>query len=312
MLAWINDPALIEYANKNQEWKIGEITAKSIEFIRENKDKPFMLNLSHLAVHVPIKYRADLGAKYRVKIRKNGVRNINPHYSAMTEMVDESVGVLLEEVERLGLAENTVVIFYSDNGGLIHDLILNEPLATSNLPLRGQKGGLYEGGIRVPLIVRWPGKVEPGTMCNEKVMSFDLFSTFVDLGGGEIPSGQITDGISIVPLIKQEAESLDREALYWHFPTTKWTRSPAGAIIKGDYKLLEDYETGRIELYDLANDIGETINLAYVKPELATELLNDFHKWRKEVGAELPIPNPDYDQAREEYMGKHHWWRNYE
>lgn len=308
----IKDPALVRYAEMNEEWKIGELTAKSIEFIRDHTDKPFMLSLHHKAVHVPIRYREDLGAKYRAKIRKNGVRNVNPYYAAMTEMVDESVGVLLDEIERLGLADNSVVIFYSDNGGLIHDLISNAPLATSNLPLRGQKGGLYEGGIRVPLIIRWPGNVKAGSTCEERVMSFDLFSTFVDLGGAEVPKGQVTDGISIVPLIKQETESLDREALHWHFPTTKWTRSPAGAIIKGNYKLLEDYESGRIELYDLANDIGESINLAQVNPDIASELLTDFCKWRKEVGAEMPTLNPDFDPIREDYMGKHYWWRIYE
>ncbi len=307
----ISDPALIEYAKKNSEWKVGEFTAKSIEFLRKNKDKRFFLGLHHLAVHAPIKARPDLIVKYQNKIRRNGVTNIHPAYAAMTEMVDESVGVLLAEVEKLGLARNTVVFFYSDNGGLIHDIILNEPLATSNLPLRGQKGELYEGGIRVPLIARWPGKIEAGSACGEKVMSFDLFSTFVDLGGGKVPATQITDGLSIVPLLKKEKEKLPREALYWHFPTSKWTRSPAGAIIKGDYKLIEDYETGRIELYNLASDMGETVNLVTAKPAIAAELLNDFHKWRKEVGAEMPIPNPAFDPTRENEMGKHYWWNNY-
>ena len=151
----------------------------------------------------------------------------------------------------------------------------------------------------MPLIVKWPGKVKPGTTCTEKVMSFDLFSTFVELGGGTLPKGQVTDGLSIVPLVIQENETLSREALYWHFPTSQWTRSPQGAIIKGDYKLVEDYETGCVELFNLADDLGETINLATVRTEIASDLLNDLRQWRKEMGAKLPTPNPDFDPTRD-------------
>ena len=303
----IKDPALVEYANNNKEWKVGGYTAQAMEFIRENKSRPFMMNLHHHAVHVPIKGRKDLIAKYKAKINETGFKAVNPEYAAMTEMVDESVGVLLNELDDLGLVENTVVIFYSDNGGLVDDISASVPWATSNLPLRGQKGGLYEGGIRVPLIVRWPGKVEAGTKCAEKVMSFDLFSTFVDIAGGTIPSDQVCDGISIVPLVTGEQESLDRDALFWHFPTMQWTRTPQGAIIKRDYKLVEDMVTGRVELFNLTDDVGETIDLANVKPEIARELLEDLRAWRKEMGAELPTPNPNFDPTREHKKGKAVW-----
>lgn len=303
----IKDPKLIEYAQKNKEWKVGELTAKAIEFMRENKDGTFMMNLHHKAVHVPIQARADLRDKYRLKTHKTGIDNINPDYAAMTEMVDEAVGVVLAELNKLGLAQKTVIIFYSDNGGLVSDAIPNVPLASSNLPLRGQKGGLYEGGIRVPLIVKWPGKVAPGTTCQEKVMSMDLFSTFIEIASGKVPAGQACDGLSIVPLVTGEKETLDRDALYWHFPTTQWTRSPQGAIIKGDYKLVEDLETGRIELFNLAFDLGETIDLATAKPEIARDLLDDLHEWRKEIGAKLPTPNPDFDPTREREIGKAIW-----
>ncbi|WP_297090374.1 sulfatase [uncultured Draconibacterium sp.] len=303
----IKDPALVEYAKNNSEWKVGELTAKAIEFMRENKKGPFIMNLHHKAVHVPILAREDLRTKYRKKIHKTGIKNVNPDYAAMTEMVDEAVGVVLAELNKLGLEKNTVVIFYSDNGGLISDAIPNVSLATSNLPLRGQKGGLYEGGIRVPLIVRWPGKVEPGTSCAEKVMTMDLFSTFLELGGAKVSDNQACDGLSIVPLVTGQKQTLGRDALYWHFPSSQWTRSPQGAIIKGDYKLVEDMETGRVELFNLANDIGETINLTTVKPEIARDLLNDLHKWRNEMGAKMPIPNPDFDPTREHEIGKAIW-----
>jgi len=303
----IKDPALVEYAKDNKEWKVGELTAKAIEFMRKNKKGPFMMNLHHKAVHVPILAREDLKAKYRAKIKSTGIRNINPDYAAMTEMVDESVGVVLAELHKLELDKNTVVIFYSDNGGLIKDMISNNPLVTSNLPLRGQKGNLYEGGIRVPLIVKWPGKVEPCTTCAEKVMTMDLFSTFLEIGGGTVPENQACDGLSIVPLVTGQKQTLSRDALYWHFPSSQWTRSPQGAIVKGDYKLVEDLENGRVELFNLTDDIGETINLTTAKPEIARDLLNDLHHWRKEMGAKLPSPNPDFDPTREYEMGKSIW-----
>lgn len=307
----IKDPELKAYARKNKEWHIGEYTAKCVEFLREHKNKPFVLNLHHHAVHVPIEARADLIQKYKNKIRHNGIRNILPAYAAMVEMVDESIGRVLEELEKLGLDKNTVVFFYSDNGGLVSSVIQDYPLVTTNLPLRGQKGGLYEGGIRVPFIVRWPGVVKPGTECHEAINSEDFFPTFVELGGGKVPEDQVADGESLLPLLKQEQASLNRKALYWHFPTSMWTRSPQGAIRMGDYKLIEDYETGKIELYNLKFDLGEQVNLVGSKPEIARQLLDEFHRWRKEVGAAMPTPNPDFDPVLEQEMGKQWWWKNY-
>lgn len=305
--AKIKDPKLVAYAHHNEEWEVGAYTAKAIEYIREHKDGPFMMNLHHHAVHAPIKGRKDLIAKYQAKIKRTGVTCIHPEYAAMTEMVDESVGVLMDELDNLGLTDNTIVVFYSDNGGMVGDIILNEPLGTTLLPLRGQKGGLYEGGIRVPLIVKWPGAVTPGTTSYERVMCFDLFSTFVEMGGGKIPSDQVCDGLSIVPIVKQEKETLGRDALYWHFPTSQWTRTPQGAIIKGDYKLVEDMVTGRVELFNITDDIGETVNLATAKPEITRDLLDDLKAWRKEMGAELPTLNPNFDPTRENEMGKAIW-----
>ena len=305
----ITDPALAEYAEANSGHGVGPITARSLMFLRENKDKPFVLCVSHHAVHAPLRARDELVHKYNAKLRKTGLTDTHPTYAAMAEAADESLGILLAELDKLELTENTVVVFYSDNGGMIADMWLPEPtpLATTMLPLRDQKGSLYEGGIRVPLIVKWPGAVKPGSVSDEPVHSFDLFSTFLEIGGAKAPAGQTVDGISLVPLLKQQARTLDREALHWHFPTSMWTRNPHGAIRKGRYKLIEHYDSGAVELYDLANDIGETVNLAKDMPDKTAELLAEFQAWRKSVGAQMPTPNPNYDPARAHEFGYYKW-----
>lgn len=305
----IHDPDLQEYAKINNDRDVGEITAKAIGFIRENKDQPFVIGVNHVAVHAPLFAREDLIQKYHQKLRRTGILDVHPTYAAMVEMVDESLGMLLDELDVLGLTENTVVVLYSDNGGLISDMYLTvpTPLAGTIAPLRGQKGSLYEGGIRVPFIVKWPGNVTPGSVSHEIINSYDLFSTFVEIGGGKIPNSQETDGISLMPIIKGEKEKLDREALYWHFPTSQWTRSPMGAIRKGDYKLIEHFETGELELFNLEEDIGETINLVNKRPEKAKELFNDLEAWRQSMNAPMPVPNPDYDPVREKELGHHRW-----
>ena len=308
----IEDPILQEYAEINHDRDVGEITAKAIEFIRDNKDQPFVISVNHVAVHAPLYAREDLIKKYQQKLWRTGIINVHPTYAAMIEMVDESLGMLLNELEVLGLTENTVVILYSDNGGLISDMYLTvpTPLAGTLAPLRGQKGSLYEGGIRVPFIVKWPGKVSPGSVSHEMMNSYDLFSTFVEIGGGKIPDSQEIDGISLVPVLKGEQEKLDREALYWHFPTNQWTRTPMGAIRKGDYKLIEHFETGELELFNLKEDIGETINLVNRRPEKARELFEDMEAWRKSLNAPMPVPNPDYDPVREKELGRHRFLGN--
>lgn len=301
----IYDAKLANYAQKNEAHKIGEITANTIEFIRENKNKPFLICVSHTAVHAPLLAREDLIRKYNTKLRKTGLLNVHPTYAAMTEMLDESLKMLLDELEILKLTENTLVCFYSDNGGLISDMYLKnpEPLVTTMAPLRDQKGSLYEGGIRVPLIIRWLNNTASNVSSSELVNSYDLFSTFVDLGGGKVPFTQKSDGISLVPIIRGKSMSLNREALYWHFPTSQWTRNPMGAIRKGDYKLIEHYDDNSIELFDLKYDIGESTNLITLKTEKAKELLQDLRSWRDSVGAQMPTPNPNFDPIREKELG---------
>jgi len=306
----LDDPDLVALAERSPHKRIGHITAQAIRFLRDQRERPFVLCVNHYAVHAPLEAREELIAKYKAKLRRTGVTNIHPAYAAMTEMGDESLGQVLAELERLGLSENTVVIFASDNGGLIEDMYLPEPtpLAGSLLPLRSQKGDLYEGGIRIPLIVRWPGVVEQDSLCQVPVTSCDLFATILDIAGADGPAGQPVDGLSLVPLLRQNGQ-LNRQALYWHFPTSMWSRWPGGAIRKGNYKLIEFYEDDHVELYDLAADIGETIDLATAYPDLAAELRNGLHRWRESVGAQMPTPNPEYDPTRAHEMADLPWFR---
>ncbi|AZQ63797.1 DUF4976 domain-containing protein [Flammeovirga pectinis] len=304
----ITDPTLVKYIEENEMHELGEITAEGIQFIRDHKEEPFFLCVSHHAVHAPLYARTELIDKYNARLRKTGISNIHPTYAAMVEMADESTGLLLDELKELGLDKNTVVVYYSDNGGMDGDMYLAEPtpMATTMLPLRDQKGTLYEGGLRVPLIVKWPGEVAENTVSDTPVHSYDLFSTFIDIGKTKTPAQKV-DGISLVPLLKQETATLDRDALYWHFPTNMWTRNPKGAIRKGDYKLIENYLTGEIELYDLADDIGETVNLVKQRPEKAKELYNDLKNWRDSFGGLMPTENPNYDRFREHEFDYYRW-----
>lgn len=295
----IDDPELREMASRSPQKRVGKCTAQAVRFLREHRDRPFLLFVNHYAVHAPLEARPELIAKYQAKAVRTGVTDVHPTYAAMTEMGDESLGQVLAEVERLGLNEKTLVVFTSDNGGLISDVHLNPPtpLATSNLPLRSQKGDLYEGGIRVPLLVRWPGKVAPASVCRVPVVTPDLFATILDVASAAAPAGESVDGVSLVPLLRQ-AGAIERKALVWHFPTSMWSRWPGGAIRQGDFKLIEFFEDDRVELYDLARDLGETRNLAAERPELAQRLRAELQRWRRSVGARMPVPNPDFDPRR--------------
>lgn len=304
----ITDPALQAYAKKYDFKQAGEITAQSIEFMRKNQDNPFMLCVSHFLVHAPLTAPAKLTTYYKQKMRQTGITTWHPDYLSMIDMVDSSVGMVLTELKALGLDENTIVILSSDNGGLEEDMMLATPLAGCNDPYRSQKGDLYEGGIHIPFIVRWPGKIAAGTTSNELIINYDLFSTFIDLGNGKAPQNQVCDGISLVPLFKGEVTTLDRDAVYWHFPTNMWTRFPMGAIRKGNYKLIENFSDGSIELYDVVNDKGEVIELSTAKPTIAADMLQQLHQWRKDVGAEMPTPNPNFDPLREKEMAQD-WWK---
>jgi len=233
----------------------------------------------------------------------------NTQFAGMVESMDESLGRILDKLDELGIADRTLLIFYSDNGGMsaanfwdpnriISKDMLDKAYSTSNLPLRGSKGWLYEGGIRVPLIIRWPGSGLQGAICDVPVTSPDFYPTILEIIG--LTDKEIsTDGTSMVPLLKGE-QKLEREAIFWHFPhySNHGMQSPGGAVRSGDYKLLEYYENGTIQLFNLKDDIGEQHDLSASEPEIAKHLLQLLHAWRENVGAKMMDANPDYKEFR--------------
>ena len=277
---------------KKGEYLTDRLTDEAIKFIDKNKARPFFLYLSHYAVHTPLQAPDKLIKKYKKK--PVGKRHRNPVYAAMVESVDHSVGRIMSKLEQLGIADDTVVVFTSDNGG--HGRI------TSHLPLRGNKGNFYEGGIRVPLIVRWPGVVKPGSQCKVPVISTDFFPTILEIAGLPSRPECHLDGVDMVPLLKGQ-RSIDRDALYWHYPNYIGAGHPGGArpcsvVRKGDWKLIESLEDNRLELFDLSKDLGETNDLAAVMPEKAGLLKNLLDDWRKEAGVQMPRINPDFQSKK--------------
>jgi arylsulfatase A-like enzyme len=271
------------------EYLTDRLAAEALRFLEDHKDKPFFLYLPHYAVHIPMRAKKDLVAKY--PNHPTPGRQSNPIYAAMLESLDDAVGRVLKKLEELKLAGRTLVVFTSDNGGLSIREGPNTP-PTINSPLREGKGFLYEGGIRVPLVVRWPGVIAGGRVSDVPVISHDLFPTLLQACGVE-HEGRV-DGVSLTTLWKGGGAP-KRDALYWHYPhyANQGSR-PGGAVREGDWKLIEFYETGRRELFDLKRDPGEKRNLAGEKKELTTRLGEKLAAWRKEVGAQMPRPNPDY------------------
>ncbi len=278
-------------AGDEKHYLTDRLTDEAISFIEDNKEKPFFVYLAHYAVHTPIQGKEELVEYYQPKSDPDKLQN-NPDYAAMIHSVDDSVGKILDSLDRLGLADDTILFFMSDNGGLIGEGMYRH--VTSNLPLREGKGTPYEGGIREPMIVSWPETVRPGSVCDEVVISNDFYPTILEMA--EIsgsPNGEI-DGLSLVPLLKQTGH-LDREAVFWHYPHYHPLGStPFGAVRKGDFKLIEFYEDWRCELYNIRLDVGEQQNLVLKYPEKTRELRTLLDNWRKSVGAQMPSPNPDY------------------
>jgi arylsulfatase A-like enzyme len=270
------------------EYLTDRLTDEAIRFIEQTAGGPFLLYFPHYAVHTPLQAREELIEKYRRKPK--GKHHTNPVYAAMIESVDQSVGRLLAKLEELGIAENTVVIFTSDNGG--------NGRATSHHPLRGCKGNYYEGGIRVPLIVRWPGVVEPGSVCHTPVITHDLYPTLLAMAGLPLMPEQHVDGVSLMPLLRQTGD-LQPRSLFWHFPnyigaTHIGPARPLSVIRVGDWKLIEFLENGRLELYNLRDDLGEKNNLAAEMPEKTGQLHQTLIEWREAAKVQMPRPNPEY------------------
>ncbi len=301
---WRGNPPI---EGRNGEYLTDKLTDESLIFLDANKDKPFFLYLSHYAVHTPLQAKKELVEKYKAKAAdlppakgprfipegKRQARQVQDHpvYAGMVQSVDESIGRVMRKLEELGLADNTVVIFMSDNGGLS----TAEGSPTSNVPLRAGKGWLYEGGIREPMIIKWPGVVRPGSVCSEPITSTDFYPTILEMAGLEPKPKQHIDGVSLVPLLEGK-KSLPRKAIFWHYPHYgNQGGSPGGAVRAGDYKLIEFYEDNRLELYNLKADIGEKNNLAEKMSGMAAELHKMLKAWRKDVDAQMPTPNPDYN-----------------
>jgi arylsulfatase A-like enzyme len=265
------------------------------KFIQANRDRPFFLYLPEFAVHLPLQAKEQVVRKYRAKTDPGAPQN-NPVYAAMVESVDQAVGRITRKLDDLRLADDTVIIFTSDNGGLRFEG-KSKVSTTSNAPLRAGKGHVYEGGIREPLIVRWPGAVAPGTVCDVPVTSVDYLPTIREMAGLRSPLPEQVDGASIVPLLRRSGRPR-RDALYWHYPHySNQGGDPAGAVRSGDFKLIEFYEDNRLELYNLKEDIGEQHNLVKRDPDRAKALAEMLKQWRRSVRATMPAANPAYDPA---------------
>jgi arylsulfatase A len=289
---------------KKEDYLAEKLTDAAVDFIRAHKEEPFFVYLSHYAVHIPLEAREKLVKKYEAK-KKPATGVNNPVYAAMVEHVDDSVGRLLDTLDAEGLSDNTVVIFFSDNGGLykrFDDQGTNKA-ATSNAPLRDEKGTLYEGGIREPLIVRWPGVTPAGSTCGAPVTSVDFYPTLLEMAGAAAPENHVLDGESLTPWLRRNGES-SRDAIFWHYPHYHHS-TPASAVRMGDWKLLEFFDDGHLELYNLRKDIGETTNLAAAYPERVAIMHARLKEWRKSAGAELPTKNPNHDPARAQEWGRH-------
>tara|TARA_R110002049_G_scaffold72490_6_gene187392 strand:+ start:77387 stop:78655 length:1269 start_codon:yes stop_codon:yes gene_type:complete len=271
-------------------------------FIKDHHDEPFLAYLAFYSVHTPLIGRPDLVRKYEEKAKSvsgeefadeeqvfgdqpRKVRVLQKHavYAAMVEAMDQAVGKVLQQLEDSGLADNTIVILTSDNGGLA----TSEGLPTSNLPLRGGKGWVYEGGIREPWIVRYPGVTEPGAVSAEPICSIDVFPTIA--AAANLPVRHLVDGIDIRPAL--QGGSLDRESLFWHYPHySNQGGIPGGAIRQGKFKLIERYEDGRVHLYDLDADIGESNDLAADMPDRVDKMRKRLHDWYQTVDAQFLQP----------------------
>ena len=267
------------------EYLTDRLTDEALHIIERAAGRPFFLNLCYYTVHTPIEGKPDLVELYRQRLRP-GMRHANLAYAAMVHSLDENVGRILARLTERGLDRNTVVIFASDNGGFVNEY--QGEIVTTNHPLRSGKGSLYEGGTRVPLLIRAPGLTRAGTVSDEPVSSIDFYPTILELLGRSTN----VDGLSLLPLLSSPGSRLPREELYFHYPHYYQTTSPVSALRVRDWKLLEYHEDQRLELYNLAADPGESKDLAPTMPDKAGELRGRLHAWCAAVNAQMPKPNP--------------------
>lgn len=282
------------------EW----LTDASCKFIEDNKNKPFFLYLTHWDVHLPLKVRSEYLKPFEKKLKESTWNyKWNPKYAGMIKAVDISVGRVRDKLKELGLDKNTLFIFSSDNGG--------HASVTTNAPLLAGKGAFFEGGVRVPTYMVWPGVIKPGTECNTPITSVDFMPTFAEVAGAELPKDQPVDGISILPLLK--GEKLKKRAIFWHYPmylsghklskvlpvhgteNMYWRAVPSSMIMKGDWKLMHLFEDNSIRLYNVADDISEAKDLSKEQPKIAQRLFEELKAWQKETMALIPTEeNPEF------------------
>ncbi len=285
------------------EYLTDRLVREAVDFVRENRDRPWLLYLSHFAVHTPLQPKRELAQEWRE--RPGGSLHGHPAMGAMIQSVDDGVGSLRAALEDLGLWERTVVVLSSDNGGY--------GPATDMDPLWGYKGTYYEGGIRVPLVVRWPGVALPGRSCPVPVHGVDIFPTLCSAMGAELPD-QPLDGRDLAPLLRGEAAGWEIRPLFWHFPAylqsydglhdeqrdPLFRTRPCSVVLRGGWKLHHYLEDGAVELYHLATDPGERHDLSLARPRKAGEMMEELDRWRREIGADMPRePNPQFDPRAE-------------
>ena len=285
------------------------LTNAAIDFIHKNQDKPFFLYLSHWEPHTPLAARPERIEYFREKFEELGADEVDPVYAAMIEQLDVSTGRILALLEALELEDNTMVIFTSDNGGLNR--------IPNNYPLRANKGSCFEGGIRTPFVVRWPGVIEPGSETDFPVNGVDFMPTFAEMASVPVPDNQPVDGVSVLPLLKGEKMSVDHDnrTMFFHFPLylggqesslpvygggeeNYWRAVPSTTMMKGDWKLIYYYEYDSFELFNLRDDISEEHDLSSSETAIARDLLDELKSWTEEVNAPIPtVPNPKFDPS---------------
>jgi len=285
------------------EYVTDRLSDEAIQFIRQHRDDPWAVYLTHFAVHTPLHAKRELVAKYEAKPK--GMLHDHVAMATMIQAVDDGVGRIRTALDRLDMTSNTVIIFFSDNGGY--------GPATDMAPLKGYKGTYYEGGIREPFFVTWPGVVKPGTRCQEPIIGVDIYPTLCEIAGAPLPADQPRDGVSLVPLLRGDVTTFGQRPLFWHFPAYLQAYSvydeqrdplfrsrPCGIIRQGDWKLHEYFEDGGLELYNLRDDIGETKNVADQYPDKVAALHARLKEWREDTDAPVPTElNPEYDAQAE-------------
>lgn len=264
--------------------------SEAVKFITANRDKPFFLYLPHYAVHTPIQGKPEVIARYKA-IDSNGMTHTKPDYAALMESVDDAMGTIRAALAQLKLDDRTIIIFTGDNGGLLGP--------TSNKPLRVGKGSAYEGGVRVPWIIHWPGVTRPGSESATPIMTIDIHPTVLGMTGVAPDASQPLDGVSLADHLRGQPAPT-RDALFWHYPHYHpGGATPYSAVRMGDWKLIHFYEDGRDELYDLGKDLSETTDLAGQEPQRALTLRRRLDQWLVSVGAQFAAPNPDFDPVKD-------------